>query len=113
MSDTEAKTSIGPGMGLIHLETGVQVIIPAQIEPQRIVEAMEALLNALKSNAGEGIGCSDIAWMTSTDVNAMLLVSTDTEEGPKGAVDDLNKAAGAFMERSAKLKSQMEAETGE
>lgn len=108
MSDTEAKSSIGPGMGLIHLETGVQIIIPAQIEPERIVAAIEALLAAVKDNMSEGIGCSDIAWMTSSDVNAMLLV-----EGPAGAVSALHAAAEAFSERSGRVISQMEADSGE
>jgi len=113
MSDTEAKSSIGPGMGLIHLETGVQIIIPAQIEPERIVAAIEALLAAVKDNMSEGIGCSDIAWMTSSDVNAMLLVSTDMEEGPAGAVSALHAAAEAFSERSGRVISQMEADSAE
>ena len=61
MSDETVKTSICPGMGVCHLETGVQVIIPMQIEPGKIVEALEAILNAVKNNIGEGIGCSQIA----------------------------------------------------
>ena len=112
MSETEAKSSIGPGMGMIHLETGVQIIIPAQIEPERIVAAMEALLAAVKDNVGEGIACSDIAWMTSTDVNAMLLVSTDMEEGPAGAVAALHAAAEAFSERSGRVIAQIKADAG-
>lgn len=112
MSETEAKSSIGPGMGMIHLETGVQIIIPAQIEPERIVAAMEALLAAVKDNVGEGIACSDIAWMTSTDVNAMLLVSTDMEEGPEGAVAALHAAAEAFTERSGRVIAQIKADAG-
>lgn len=112
MSETEAKSSIGPGMGLIHLETGVQIIVPAQLEPERIVAAMEALLGAVKDNIGEGIGCSDIAWMTSTDVNAMLLVSTDMEEGPLGAIAALHTAAEAFSERSGRVIAKMEADAG-
>ncbi len=110
MSDEEVKSSIGPGMGLCHLKTGVQVIIPAQIEPQRIVEAMEALLNALKNNVGDDVGCSDIAWMTSSDVNAMLMVSTGMDEGPQEAVAQLHDAAEVFMERAGRVKAQWEAE---
>ena len=113
MSETDAKSSIGPGMGLIHLATGVQVIIPAQIEHQKIIEAMEALLGAIKENKCEGIGCSDIAWMTSMDVNAMLLVSTDMEEGPQGAITALHAAAELFTERSGQVISQMKADAGE
>jgi len=55
---------------------------------------------------------SDIAWMTSSDVNAMLLVSTDMEEGPAGAVSALHAAAEAFSERSGRVISQMEADSG-
>lgn len=113
MSETEAKSSIGPGMGMIHLETGVQIIIPAQIEPERIVAAMEALLAAVKDNIGEGIACSDIAWMTSTDVNAMLLVSTDMEEGAEGAVAAIHAAADAFTERSGRVIAQIKADAGD
>ena len=92
MSDEAVGSSIGPGMGVCHLETGVQVIIPAQVEPQRIVEAVEAILNALKNNVGDGIGCSDIAWMTASEVGAMLLVGTETDDGPEEAVAALHAA---------------------
>ena len=113
MSDTKARSSIGPGMGLIHLETGAQIIIPDQIEAERIVAATEALLGAVRDNIGEGIGCSDIAWMTATDVNAMLLVSIDMDEGPADAVAALHAAAEAFTERSGQVISQMKADAGE
>jgi hypothetical protein len=72
MSDEAVKTSICPGMGVCHLETGVQAIIPMQIEPEKIVQALEAILNAIKNNIAEGIGCYQIACMMSNDVGAML-----------------------------------------
>ena len=110
MSDEAVGSSIGPGMGVCHLETGVQVIIPAQVEPQRIVEAVEAILNALKNNVGEGIGCSDIAWMTASEVGAMLLVGTETDDGPEEAVNALHAAAAEFVERTNAAKAEMEAQ---
>ncbi len=110
MSDEAVGSSIGPGMGVCHLETGVQVIIPAQVEPQRIVEAVEAILNALKNNVGDGIGCSDIAWMTASDVGAMLLVGTETDEGPEEAIATLHAAAEAFVERTTAAKAEMGAQ---
>lgn len=113
MSDTEAKSSIGPGMGLIHLETGVQIINSAQIEPERDCGSNRSSTGCSQGHMSEGIGCSDIAWMTSSDVNAMLLVSTDMEEGPAGAVSALHAAAEAFSERSGRVISQMEADSGE
>lgn len=45
-----SRTCICPGMGVCHLETGVQIIIPMQLEPGKIVEAVEAILNAIKNN---------------------------------------------------------------
>ena len=110
MSDEAVGSSIGPGMGVCHLETGVQVIIPAQVEPQKIIEAVEAILNALKNNVGDGIGCSDIAWMTASDVGAMLLVGTETDEGPEEAIATLHAAAEAFVERTGAAKAEMEAQ---
>jgi hypothetical protein len=110
MSDEAVGSSIGPGMGVCHLDTGVQVIIPAQVEPQRIVEAVEAILNALKNNVGDGIGCSDIAWMTASEVGAMLLVGMETDDGPEEAVAALHAAAEEFVERTTAAKAEMEAQ---
>lgn len=110
MTDEAVGSSIGPGMGVCHLETGVQVIIPAQVEPQRIVEAVEAILNALKNNVGEGIGCSDLAWMTATEVGAMLLVGIETDDGPEEAVNALHAAAEEFVVRTDAAKAEMEAQ---
>jgi hypothetical protein len=108
MSDETVKASICPGMGVCHLETGVQVIIPMQIEPEKIVVGLEAILNAIKNNIGEGIGCSQIACMMSNDVGAMLVVSTDTDEGMPEALDALQVAAKAFVEAAGNAKSQWE-----
>jgi len=108
MSDEAVKASICPGMGVCHLETGVQVIIPMQIEPEKIVGALEAILNAVKNNIGEGIGCSQIACMMSNEVGAMLVVSTDTDEGMPEALDALQVAAKAFVEGAGNAKSQFE-----
>jgi hypothetical protein len=110
MSDEAVGSSIGPGMGICHLETGVQVIIPAQVEPQRIVEALEAILNALKNNVGDGIGCSDLAWMTASEVGAMLLVGIETDDGPEEAVNALHAAAEEFVVRTDAAKAEMEAQ---
>jgi hypothetical protein len=110
MSDEAVGSSIGPGMGVCHLETGVQVIIPAQVEPQRIVEALEAILNALKNNVGEGIGCSDLAWMTASEVGAMLLVGIETDDGPEDAVNALHAAAEEFVVRTDAAKAEMDAQ---
>lgn len=110
MTEEAVGSSIGPGMGVCHLETGVQVIIPAQVEPQRIVEAVEAILNALKNNVGEGIGCSDLAWMTATEVGAMLLVGIETDDGPEEAVNALHAAAEEFVVRTDAAKAEMEAQ---
>lgn len=110
MSEEAVGSSIGPGMGVCHLETGLQVIIPAQVEPQKIVEALEAILNALKNNVGEGIGCSDIAWMTASEVSAMLLVSTEADDGPEEAVNALHAAAEEFVVRTNAAKAEMEAQ---
>jgi hypothetical protein len=110
MSDEAVGSSIGPGMGVCHLETGVQVIIPAQVEPQRIVEALEAILNALKNNVGEGIGCSDLAWMTVSEVGAMLLVGIETDDGPEEAVHALHAAAEEFVVRTDAAKAEMDAQ---
>ena len=108
MSDEAAKTSICPGMGVCHLETGVQAIIPMQIEPEKIVKALEAILNAIKNNVGEGIGCFQIACMMSNEVGAMLVVSTDTEEGMPEALDAFQAAAKAFAESAGNAKTQWE-----
>lgn len=110
MTEEAVGSSIGPGMGVCHLETGVQIIIPAQVEPQRIVEAVEAILNALKNNVGEGIGCSDLAWMTATEVGAMLLVGIETDDGPEEAVNALHAAAEEFVVRTDAAKAEMEAQ---
>ncbi len=61
ISDEKVKSSICPAMGVCHLETGVQVIIPMQMGPEKIVESLEAIMNAVKSNTAEGIGCYPIA----------------------------------------------------
>jgi hypothetical protein len=111
MSDESVKASICPGMGVCHLETGVQVIIPMHIEPEKNVGALEAILNAIKNNIGEGIGCSQIACMMSNDVGAMLVVSTDTDEGMPEALDALQAAAKAFVEAAGNAKSQWECRT--
>lgn len=110
MTEEAVGSSIGPGMGVCHLETGVQIIIPAQVEPQRIVEAVEAILNALKNNVGEGIGCSDLAWMTASEVGAMLLVGIETDDGPEEAVNALHAAAEEFVVRTDAAKAEMEAQ---
>jgi hypothetical protein len=108
MSDETVKASICPGMGVCHLETGVQAIIPMQIEPEKIVAALEAILNAVKNNIAEGIGCYQIACMMSNEVGAMLVVSTDTEEGMPEALDALQVAAKAFSESAGNAKAQWE-----
>ena len=108
MTDEAVKASICPGMGVCHLETGVQAIIPMQIEPEKIVEALEAILNAIKNNIAEGIGCYQIACMMSNDVGAMLVVTTDTKEGMPEALDALQVAAKAFAERAGNAKAQWE-----
>lgn len=110
MSEEAVGSSIGPGMGVCHLETGLQVIIPAQVEPQKIVQAIEAILNALKNNVGEGIGCSDIAWMTASKVSAMLLVSTEPDDGPEEAIAALHAAAVEFVEGTNDAKAELEAQ---
>ena len=106
MSNEEVKASICPGMGVCHLETGVQAIIPMQIEPEKIVTALEAILNAIKNNIAEGIGCYQIACMMSNDVGAMLVVSTNNEEGMPEALDALQVAAKAFAESADSAKAQ-------
>jgi hypothetical protein len=108
MSDETVKASICPGMGVCHLETGVQVIIPMQIEPGKIVEALEAILNAVKNNIGEGIGCSQIACMMSNDVGAMLVVSIGNDVGMPEALDALQAAAKAFVDGAGSAKTQWE-----
>jgi hypothetical protein len=108
MSDETVKASICPGMGVCHLQTGVQIIIPMQIEPEKIVGALEAILNAVKNNIGEGIGCSQIACMMSNDVGAMLVVSTDTDDGMPEVLDALQAAAKAFVEGAGNAKTQCE-----
>jgi hypothetical protein len=108
MSDETVKASICPGMGVCHLETGVQVIIPMQIEPEKIVGAIEAILNTIKNNIGEGIGCSQIVCMMSNDVGAMLVVSTDTDCGMPDALDALQEAAKAFVGVAGNAKTQCE-----
>jgi len=108
MSDEAVKASICPGMGVCHLETGVQIIIPLQIEPGKIVEAVEAILNAIKNNIGEGIGCSQIACMMSKNVGAMLVVSTDTDDGMPEALGALQAAAKVFADEAGNAKTQWE-----
>ena len=108
MSDEAVKASICPGMGVCHLETGVQMIIPMQVEPGRIVEAIEAILNAIKNNIGEGIGSFPIACMMSNEVGAMLVVSTDTKDGMPEALDALQATAKAFAEGAGDAKTQWE-----
>lgn len=108
MSDEAVKASICPGMGVCHLETGVQTIIPMQIEPEKIVKALEAILNAIKNNMGEGIGCFQIACMMSNDVGAMLVVSTEADDGMPEALDALQTAAKAFAEGAGSAKAQWE-----
>lgn len=108
MSDEAVKASIGPGLGVCHLETGVQVIIPAQIGPEKVVEALDAILNALKNNIGEGIGCSQIACMMANDVGAMLIVSTEMDDGMPESLDALHTAATVFAEGTGNAKTQWE-----
>ena len=108
MSDEAVKASICPGMGVCHLETGVQAIIPMQIEPEKIVEALEAILNAIKNNISEGIGCYQIACMMSNDVGAMLVVSIGNDVGMPEALDALEVAAKAFSESASNAKAQWE-----
>lgn len=111
-SDGKVKSSICPAMGVCHLETGVQVIIPMQMGQEKIIESLEAIVNAVKSNTAEGIGCYPIACMMSEDVGGMLAVSTDAEEGMPEALDALLVAAMAFAEGAgnAKAKLQMQEE---
>ncbi|OPY53542.1 MAG: hypothetical protein A4E49_01378 [Methanosaeta sp. PtaU1.Bin112] len=111
-SDEKVRSSICPAMGVCHLETGVQVIIPMQMGPEKIIESLEAIVNAVKSNTAEGIGCYPIACMMSEDVGAMLAVSTDAAEGMPEALDALLVAAMAFAEGAgnAKAKLQMQDE---
>ena len=108
MSDEAVKSRICPAMGVCHLETGVQAIIPMQIEPEKIVEALEAVLNAVKNNMAEGIGCYQIACMMSNDVGAMLVASTDTDDGMPEVLDALQAAAKAFVEGAGNAKNQWE-----
>ena len=108
MSDGAIKASICPGMGVCHLETGVQMIIPMQLEPGKIVEAVEAILNAIKNNIGEGIGSFPIACMMSNEVGAMLVASTDTKDGMPEALDALQAAAKAFADEAGNAKTQWE-----
>ena len=110
--EEKVKSSICPAMGVCHLETGVQVIIPMQMGPEKIVESLQAIANAIKSNTREGIGCYPIACMMSEDVGGMLAVSTDAEEGMSEALDALLVAAMAFAEGAgnAKAKLQMQEE---
>jgi hypothetical protein len=72
------------------------------------VVALEAILNAVKNNIGEGIGCSQIACMMSNDVGAMLVVSTDTDGGMPEALDALQAAAKAFVGVAGNAKTQCE-----
>jgi hypothetical protein len=108
MSDEAVKASICPGMGVCHLETGVQVIIPMQIEPGKIVEALDAILNALKNNVGEGIGCSQIACMMAHDAGAMLMVRVELDKGMQESLEALQAAAKAFAEGAGNAKAQWE-----
>jgi hypothetical protein len=110
--DEKVKSSICPAMGVCHLETGVQVIIPMQIGPEKIIESLQAIANAIKSNTAEGIVCYPIACMMSEDVGGMLAVSTDAEDGMSEALDALLVAAMAFAEGAgnAKAKLQMQEE---
>jgi chaperonin GroEL (HSP60 family) len=108
MSDEAVKSRICPAMGVCHLETGVQAIIPMQIEPERIVEALEAVLNAVKNNMAEGIGCYQIACMMSNEVGAMLAVSTETDDGIPEALDALQAAAKTFAEGAGNAKAKWE-----
>jgi hypothetical protein len=79
-----------------------------QIEPERIVEALEAVLNAVKNNMAEGIGCYQIACMMSDEVGAMLAVSTETDDGIPEALDSLQAAAKAFAEGAGNAKAKWE-----
>ena len=108
MSDEAVKASICPGMGVCHLETGVQIIIPMQIEQGKIVEAVEAILNAIKNNIGDGIGCFPIACMMSNEVSAMLVVNTDTKDGMPETLDALKAASKAFADEAGNAKTQWE-----
>jgi hypothetical protein len=108
MSDETVKSRICPAMGVCHLETGVQAIIPMQIEPEKIVEALEAVLNAVKNNIAEGVGCYQIACMMSNDVGAMLVVSTDTDDGIPESLDALQVAANAFADGAVNAKAKWE-----
>lgn len=108
MSDEAVKACICPGMGVCHLETGVQIIIPMQLEPGKIVEAVEAILNAIKDNIGEGIGSFPIACMMSNEAGAMLVVSTDTEDGMPEVLNALQAAAKVFADGASNAKTQWE-----
>jgi len=111
-SDEKVKSSICPAMGVCHLETGLQVIIPMQMGQEKIIESLQAIVNAVKTNTAEGIGCYPIACMMSEDVGGMLAVSTNAEEGMPEALDALLVAAMAFAEGAgnAKAKLQMQEE---
>jgi hypothetical protein len=108
MSEEAVKASICPGMGVCHLETGVQTIIPMQIEPEKIVVALEAILNAVKNNINDGIGCFPIACMMSNDVGAMLVVNTDNDDGMPEVLDAFQAAAKAFADGAGSAKAQWE-----
>lgn len=107
-SDKKVKSSICPAMGVCHLESGVQVIIPMQIGQEKIVESLEAIVNAVKTNTSEGVGCYPIACMMSEDVGGMLAVSTDAEEGMTEALDALLVAAMAFAEGAGNAKAKLQ-----
>lgn len=109
-SDESVKSSICPAMGMCHLETGVQVIIPMKMGQEKIVESLQDIVNAVKSNTAEGIGCYPIACMMSEDVGAMIAVSTDAEEGMPEALDALLVAAMAFAEGAGKAKAKLQGE---
>jgi hypothetical protein len=70
--------------------------------------ALEVILNAVKNNIGEGIGCSQIACMMSNDVGAMLVVSSDTDYGKSEVLDSIQVAARAFVEAAGNAKTQWE-----
>jgi len=106
--DEKVKSSICPAMGVCHLETGVQVIIPMQIGPEKIIESLQAIANAIKSNTAEGIVCYPIACMMSEDVGGMLAVSTDAEDGMSEALDALLVAAMAFAEGAGNAKAKLQ-----
>jgi hypothetical protein len=103
------EQAIGPGLDVCHLETGAQVITPAQIGPQKVVEALQdTILNALKNNIEVGTGCSQIVCMMANDIGAMLIVSTEMNDSMPESLDALHAAGTVFAEGTGNAKTQWE-----